>query len=94
MPNSSTQLITAARDVLKAHGYFVDNLWHVNDVHFLCRQHDYPPLSLEDAMKVFDLANEQFDGEYGICWPQLEKALHGFMQRQEGLEIAKETENA
>jgi hypothetical protein len=86
MDTQSTRIISAARDVLKTYGYFVDNLWHTDDINFLCDQSSCPRLSLEEAMTVFDIANEQFDGEYGISWPQLEKALQAYMQRKESLQ--------
>ncbi len=75
----SERIIAAAREILKAHGYFVDNLWHVNDVNFLCQQAGLPVLSQKEALAVFDLANSQFDGEYGMSWPCLEKALHNYL---------------
>lgn len=79
----SERIISAARDVLKAHGYFVDNLWHAKDINFLCEQAGYGMLNPEETATVFDIANQQFDGEYGISWPQLEKALKTYMQRKE-----------
>ncbi len=85
MDTQSTRIISAARDVLKTYGYFVDNLWHADDINFLCEQNGYPKLGAEEAMAVFEIANEQFDGEYGISWPQLEKALQTWLQRQEML---------
>lgn len=83
MDIQSERLISAARDVLKASGYFVDNLWHVNDINFLCEQQGLPRLSVEEAQSVFDIANAQFDGEFGINWPQLEKALATYVERKE-----------
>lgn len=78
----SERIIGAARDLLKAYGYFVDNLWHVDDIYFLCEQGGYERISQEEAMSVFDRANAQFDGEYGINWPQLERALASLKQEQ------------
>jgi hypothetical protein len=76
MNSDSSKIVDAAREVLKAFGYFIDNLWHVDDVHFICEQQQLPRITNEEAMQVFIIASQQFDGETGISWPQLEKALH------------------
>ena len=76
------KMIEAARELLKANGYFVENLWHVRDVHFICEQYNIPDVTDEEAMEVFNIANEQFDGEAGLSWPQLEKALFTFLHRK------------
>ena len=81
-PIINIKIVEAARDLLKANGYFVDNLWHVQDVRFICEQYYLPELTDEEAMGVFTIANEQFDGESGISWPQLEKAIFVFMKRK------------
>ena len=82
MKSESRKIIEAARNVLKAHGFFVDNLWHAQDIHFICEQHDVPKISDEECAMVFTIANEQFDGDNGLCWPQLEKALNVFLKRK------------
>lgn len=79
----STRIIEASRELLKACGYFVDKLWHVDDVHFICEQKDLPAISDDEALEVFVIASQQFDGETGISWPQLEKALQVFLQRKD-----------
>lgn len=78
----NVKIVEAARDVLKASGYFVDNLWHVQDVHFICEQFHLPELTDQEAMEVFRIANDQFDGEAGLSWPQLEKALFVYLKRK------------
>src|SRR5262245_58214978 len=83
MDVQSKKIVAAAREILKAHGYFVDNLWHSSDIYFLCDQMGYPRPHEEEIMTIFDIANEQFDGEYGLSWPQLERALKTYMQRRE-----------
>lgn len=80
-----TRLVEAARDLLKVYGYFVDNLWHVKDVHFISEQNALPKIGDDEAMEVFLIANNQFDGETGVSWPQLEKALNTYMKRKEVL---------
>jgi len=91
----SERLVAAAREVLKLNGYFVDNLWHIKDIHLLCEQTGLNPLSIDEAMMVFELANQQFDGEHGINWPQLERALHTYMQFKDKLRsLNKEEINA
>ena len=83
MSIASTKIIEAARELLKLCGYFVYNLWHVDDVHFMCEQLELPRISDEDAMEVFSIANQQFDGETGVSWPKLEEALKLFLQRRQ-----------
>ena len=82
MQSCITKVMEAARELLKVGGYFVDNLWHVDDVHFICEQLQLPSISHEEAMEVFVIANTQFDGETGISWPELEKALHVYLERK------------
>lgn len=77
-----TKIIEAARELLKACGYFVDNLWHIDDVHFMCEQLQLPNINDEEAMEVFTIANQQFEGETGISWPKLEEALKLYLQRK------------
>ncbi len=91
MDVNTTKIIEAARQLLKEYGYFMDELWHVDDVNFICEQRNLKKLSKEEAMKVFEVAKEQFDGEYGISWPQLEKALRIYLQREKTMknEIAR-----
>jgi len=81
-----TKMVEAARELLKKSGYFVDNLWHVEDVHFICEQCNLSRISNEEAMEVFTIAHEQFDGENGLSWPQLEKALNTYLLRKALLE--------
>ena len=38
MNAQSIKIIEAARELLKTAGYFVDNLWHTDDVHFICEE--------------------------------------------------------
>lgn len=83
--HDKSQIINAARGILKAHGYFVDNLWHTDDIRFISEQQELGSISEEDALAVFDIANEYFDGENGISWPQLERALRIYLQRREAL---------
>lgn len=90
----SSRIIQAAREILKFHGYFVDNLWHVDDVHFLCEQQGLPSLSNSQAMEVFEVANDQFDGENGISWPQLERALKIYCKRKNQIEALESQELA
>lgn len=85
MDEETKRLIAAVKDILQAYGYYVDHLWHVNDVHFICEQQGLPPLSDEEVMQVFKLASQQFDGETGMSWPQLEKALGLYLKRKKAL---------
>lgn len=79
----SERVVTLARTVLREHGYFVDNLWHISDIHFLCEQQNLPPLRDAEAMEVFTIANAAFDGEHGMSWPQLERALARYLLLQD-----------
>lgn len=83
---SSTKMVEAARELLRNSGYFVENLWHVEDINCICEQQDLPNISYEEAMEVFKIAHSQFDGELGLSWPQLEKALNTYLLRKALLE--------
>ena len=82
MNTKSIKITEAARELLKSFGYFVDNMWHVDDVHFICEQRELPPITDNEAMEVFQIAHQQFDGEAGLSWPQLEKALMTYLHRK------------
>ena len=82
MGSKCTEVLESSREILKMYGYFVDNLWHVDDIHFICEQKNLPKITNKEAMEVFVIANEQFDGEVGMGWPQLEKALAGYLRRK------------
>jgi hypothetical protein len=82
MNHQTIKITEAAREILKVHGYCVDHLWHIEDIHFICEQNNIPMVSDEEAMMIFGIAGEQFDGEAGLCWPQLEKALFTFLHRK------------
>jgi hypothetical protein len=86
MTTSHTKMIEAARELLRNSGYFVENLWHVEDVHFILEQNDLPKIKDAEAMEVFKIAHEQFDGEHGLSWPQLEKAVNTYLLRKALLE--------
>lgn len=86
MESQQTKMVEAARDLLRSSGYYVDSLWHIRDVHFICEQQDLPKLTDEEAMDVFRVASAQFDGETGLSWPQLEKALNTYLLRKALLE--------
>jgi hypothetical protein len=94
MNDKNDKLVEVAKDILRTHGYFVDNLWHVNDVHFLCEQNDIDKLTDEEAMQVFGVANDQFDGETGLSWPRIEKALYSFLNRKTALAALADTDAA
>lgn len=87
-----TRVIEAARELLKEYGYFMEGLWHVEDIHFICEQKNLRKLTKDEAMEVFTIAHDQFDGEHGISWPQLEQALDIFLERERVLMSAREVE--
>lgn len=91
MDHKTNKIVEAARELLKSFGYFVDNLWHIDDVHFICEQNNVHRLSDEEAMEVFIVAKEQFDGENGLSWPQLEKALRIYLHRKSVLTVMCES---
>lgn len=76
------KFIHVAREVMKAEGYFVENLWHVDDVHFLCEQRGWPQLRHEEATAVFTVFSEIFDGECGLTWEKLEQATQIYLAQQ------------
>ena len=85
MNTENINLIEAARAVLQAAGYYVDRLWHNNDVHFICEQLEMEKLGEHDIAQIFAIASEHFDGETGISWPQLERAIQIFQQRKQAV---------
>lgn len=91
MNSHTTKIVVAAKGLLKACGYFVDNLWHVDDVHFICEQMEIPAINDDEAMEVFVIANQQFEGETGISWPKLEEALKQFLARKHAINALLET---
>ena len=91
MGSHSTKVIEVAKELLRQFGYFVDNLWHVDDVHFICEQHELPKISDAEAMEVFAIAKEQFDGEVGISWAGLDKAVRVYLQQKTVLSSAYES---
>ena len=92
MSRKYIKIIETSRELLKSFGYFVDNLWHVDDIHFICEQKNLPTLTDKEAMEVFIFANEQFEGEDGISWPQLEKSVDYFVKRKQLSETALVTQ--
>lgn len=94
MNELATKVIETAREILRAQGFFVDNLWHVDDIHFICEQRGLDALRDEEAMEVFAIANEQFDGEIGLSWPQLEKALTSYLRRRLVLSVMLNRDDA
>lgn len=86
MKTENVNLIQAARNLLQSAGYYVDHLWHTNDVQFICEQLNMQKLAEEEVAQVFSIASEYFDGETGISWPQLERALHVFQQRRQAVQ--------
>jgi hypothetical protein len=79
--NKSEKIIEAARELFSSFGYHVGNLWHVDDIHFLCEQNAWPKISDVEAKEVFSIASEQFDGDAGLSWPKLEEALMLYYKR-------------
>ncbi len=84
--------IHSAREVLRVQGYFVENLWHVDDVHFLCEQRGWPQMEHEEARGVFTVFNELFDGEQGLTWEKLEKATQIYLAQQGRIQQILENE--
>lgn len=82
MGKLNIKAVEFARELLKEYGYFVDNLWHVDDIHFICEQNNLPNLTNAEAMEVFVIANEQFEGQTGLCWPQMESAVNAYFRRK------------
>ncbi len=87
LDNEPDALISAATDMarafLKSQGYFVDILWHRNDIHTLCEQEGWPPLSERECDEVFKRCAADFDGENGLTWPMLIKAITAVTDRRQ-----------
>lgn len=84
--------ISSAREVLRTQGYFVQKLWHVDDVHLLCEQRGWPQLTHEDGLSVFAIFNELFDGGEGLTWERLEQATQIYLAQQGHLKQILENE--
>ena len=82
MKMQTVKIIDAIKEILRAYGYMM-YVWHVEDVHFICEQTGLEKLSDEEAMEVFDMVADQFDGEVGMSWPQLEKAVKTYLRRKD-----------
>ena len=82
MRDQMTKLAGLSKDFLRSHGYFTENMWHIEDVHFLCSEKNYPFLSDAEAMQVFYFASSNFEGEYGLNWKKLAMALDSYMERK------------
>lgn len=68
MENATIRFVETAKDLLQEYGYFIQHMWHVDDVHFLCEQRNWPKLSHEEAKAVFLIFSELYDGELGMTW--------------------------
>lgn len=90
MEQKNARIVEAARELLKAYGYFVDNLWHVDDIHFICEQNNIAPLTNQEAMEVFEIAKDQFEGETGLSWPKLEQAVRTYLHRRSALQLVSQ----
>lgn len=73
------RFIESAKGILQSYGYFIDHLWHVDDVHFLCEQRNWPKLDHEEARAVFAIFSELYDGELGMTWAKLEQATQVYL---------------
>jgi len=69
----------SAKNVLISYGYFMEHLWHVDDVHFLCEQRGWPELNREEAKSIFIIFSELYDGELGMTWAKLEQATQVYL---------------
>lgn len=79
---SRLHCIKIARDLLKAEGYFVDILWHTDDIRTICEQRGWPILSKAECMEIFYQLRRHFDGEHGLSWPQLENIVWRYLTRR------------
>lgn len=78
-------MIDAAINVLRTAGYYTEKLWHADDVRFICEQLELPQLQRHEVETIFEIVGNLFDGETGISWPQLERAVHVFFQKKQAL---------
>ncbi len=68
-----------ALDFLRERGYFVDILWHANDIKTLCEDHGWLMPDTEECQRIFGLFREEYDGENGLSWPRLETIVRRYM---------------
>lgn len=79
MENINLRFVETAKQVLQDYGYFIQHLWHIDDVHFLCEQKNWPTLTHEEAKSVFLIFSELYDGELGMTWNKLEQATQVYL---------------
>ncbi len=84
MNHAVTDLVVAARALLRAEGYFVDVLWHASDIATLCEEHGWPVPDAEECKEIFSRLHAGFDGEEGISWPKLEAATLRYVCEKHG----------
>lgn len=75
-------MVEAAKNILKLAGYYTEKLWHADDIRFICEQLELPKLEDKEVEAVFVIVGSLFDGESGISWPQLERAIHLYFQKK------------
>ena len=76
------KLIQASLDILKDCGYFTHCLWHVEDIHLLCEQRNWPTLTHEEAKAIFAIFAELYEGDQGMTWSKLEQAVEVYLAQQ------------
>ena len=79
---SNEELIGTVKSFLSTCGFFTDIMWHVDDVHDICRKHDLPPLTNDEAKRVFNLYGELFGGDAGMDYKKLERAVLIYCQER------------
>lgn len=86
MTTQAQMLVEAAKEVLRQAGYYVDTLWHSDDIRFICEQLELPSLAPHEIQEVFAIVHAQFDGDSGLSWPQLERAVQSFFLQKRTLQ--------
>lgn len=71
----------SSRAYLRNKGYFVQNLWHIDDVKEICKQNYLPILTDKQAIEFFDYVGDDFNAEVGVSWETLYVYLEQFVER-------------
>ena len=72
--------IEKAKEVLRDAGYFIENLWHKNDIDDICIQNDISELSHKEIKEFWEYYNKNFNAEIGMNLESLEVSLIEFIE--------------
>ena len=68
--------------ILEYQGYFTAELWSGKDIALLCEQEGFPLPSNRQCQEIFARLQHNYDGDMGISWPVLRRAVHEYFTGQ------------